>query len=305
MARPAKLGLDYFPFDVDTFEDERIEAISGEFGLKGELTVIKLLCAIYKNGYFVVWNDLFKMKLSKRLPGVSPELLEAIVQRLITWEFFNEDLYNSSGVLSSLDIQETYLEATKRRQNMPKMDYCIHDVNINYPTTGVNVDINTQTKLNKTKLNKTKLNETTTAEVKVDSLRKVMDFYEQSGFGTLAPFTIEKITKWIEDFKEVGSSEPETLIIKALKIAVDKNARNWSYVEAILRDWEKKKLLTVKDVETSQRSYQSKPRVIPKETLPDWAKDDYVPPEVTTTVDKVALQKQLDEFNKTAEEARK
>lgn len=36
------------------------------------------------------------------------------------------------------------------------------------------------------------------------------------------------------------------------------------------------------------------------ETLPDWAKDDYQPPEETSTVDKAALQRQLDEFNKTS-----
>ena len=40
MARPTKDGLDYFPLDVDVFEDEKIEAIAGEFGLKGEIAVI-------------------------------------------------------------------------------------------------------------------------------------------------------------------------------------------------------------------------------------------------------------------------
>ncbi len=55
MARPTKDGLDYFPLDVDVFEDEKIEAIAGEFGIKGELAVIKLLCAVYKKGYFIRW----------------------------------------------------------------------------------------------------------------------------------------------------------------------------------------------------------------------------------------------------------
>ncbi|MHC9533166.1 DnaD domain protein [Dellaglioa sp. L3N] len=138
----------------------------------------------------------------------------------------------------------------------------------------------------------------------VDSLRDVADFYEQNGFGTMSPFTIEKITKWIDDFKEAGSSEPEKLIIKALEISVDSNVRNWGYAEAILKGWETKKLLTVKDVEIAQKNYKGKAKstgkIIKKENLPDWAKDDYVPPEVEPTIDKVALQKQLDEFNKTA-----
>ena len=138
----------------------------------------------------------------------------------------------------------------------------------------------------------------------VGSLRDVVDFYEQNGFGIMSPFTLEKITKWIEDFKDIESPEPEKLIIKALEISVDSNVHNWGYAEAILKGWETKKLLTVKDIEIAQKNYKSKAKpmgkVIKKEHLPDWAKDDYQPPEETSTVDKAALQKQLDEFNKTS-----
>ncbi|UVQ81022.1 DUF4373 domain-containing protein [Parabacteroides distasonis] len=83
MARPNKEGLDYFPFDVDFFSDEKIGSISGEFGIKGEITAIKLLCAIYRNGYFILWNDALKMSLLRGLPGISLELLEQIVTRLV------------------------------------------------------------------------------------------------------------------------------------------------------------------------------------------------------------------------------
>jgi len=138
----------------------------------------------------------------------------------------------------------------------------------------------------------------------VDSLRDVVDFYEQNGFGIMSPFTLEKITKWIDDFKDIESPEPEKLIIKALEISVDSNVHNWGYAEAILKGWETKKLLTVKDIEIAQKNYKSKAKpmgkVIKKEHLPDWAEDDYEPPEETSTVDKAALQKQLDEFNKTS-----
>ena len=46
MARPIKNGLDYFPFDVQFFSDDKIVAVSVEYGLKGEISVVKLLCAI-------------------------------------------------------------------------------------------------------------------------------------------------------------------------------------------------------------------------------------------------------------------
>ena len=44
--RPKKKGLDYFPFAVDFFDDEKIGAISGEFGIKGEITTVKSYCGM-------------------------------------------------------------------------------------------------------------------------------------------------------------------------------------------------------------------------------------------------------------------
>ena len=118
MARPDKLGLDYFPFDIDFFEDEKIEAISGEFGLKGEMAVIRLLCAVYRNGYFIVWTEMLKMKLLKCLPGVSDELLEQIVNRLVRWGFFDKTLFDSVRVLTSKGIQRRYFNIVRRRKNI-------------------------------------------------------------------------------------------------------------------------------------------------------------------------------------------
>lgn len=115
MARPSKTGLDYFPLDIDFFDDEKITAISGEFGIKGEITAIKLLCAIYRNGYFIMWNELLKFKLLKSLPGISEQLLEGIVQRLVSWGFFDKALFDSTGVLTSQGIQRRYFNITKRR----------------------------------------------------------------------------------------------------------------------------------------------------------------------------------------------
>lgn len=127
MARPNKIGLDYFPLDVDIFDDEKMVAISGEFGIKGEITVIKLLCAIYKNGYFVLWNDLFKFKLARTLPGMSPELIESIVYRLVLWGFFDKALFDSVEVLTSKGIQKRYFEASKRRKITRDLPYLLID----------------------------------------------------------------------------------------------------------------------------------------------------------------------------------
>jgi len=168
MARPVKEGLDYFPLYVDIFEDEKIEAISGEFGIKGEIIVVKLLCAIYKKGYFILWSDLIIAQMLKRLPGISKDLLNNVVERLVLWEFFDKDLFHSAGILTSEKIQENFFEATKRRKSPKPTLYVLdkflendnsieNDVNgvnvdINTQTKGVNVDINTQSKVKESKV---------------------------------------------------------------------------------------------------------------------------------------------------------
>lgn len=108
MARPIKHGLDYFPFDVDFFSDEKLYAISGEFGIKGEITTIKLLCAVYRNGYYIEWTEMLKYKLIKELPGVSPELLDQIIKRLVKWDFFDKGLFDTASILTSRGIQRRY-----------------------------------------------------------------------------------------------------------------------------------------------------------------------------------------------------
>lgn len=127
MARPNKTGLDYFPFDVDFFADEKIAAISGEFGIKGEITVVKLLCAVYRNGYFILWNEPLKYKLLRDLPGVSSELIDQIVNRLVRWGFFDEGLFDSVKVLTSRGIQKRYFSITRRRGIQKSEEYILGD----------------------------------------------------------------------------------------------------------------------------------------------------------------------------------
>lgn len=147
MARTTKTGLDYFPFDVDFFSDEKIGAISGEFGIKGEITVVKLLCAIYRNGYFILWDEALKMKLLSGLPGISIELLEKIVNRLVKWGFFEQDLFGTARVLSSKGIQRRYFEAVKRRKPISEYPYLLINVcnnRINVRNNRINVCNNQQ-----------------------------------------------------------------------------------------------------------------------------------------------------------------
>lgn len=156
MARPKKSGLDYFPFDIDFFYDEKVVCVAGEFGLKGEICLIHLLCAVYRNGYFVEWTDTLRFKLLKELPGISAGLLQQIIEGLVRWGFFDKDLFNSAQILTSRGIQQRYFEATRRRLNPNEpFPYLLVNVDrnrVNVDKNSINVDINPQSKVNKSKL---------------------------------------------------------------------------------------------------------------------------------------------------------
>jgi hypothetical protein len=149
MARPTKEGLDYFPFEVDFNVNEKTEAIMGEFGAKGVLTTIFLFSAIYKKGYYLEWTPLVKNSLANRIDGASSKMVEQVVNRLVAYGTFDQELFNSAKVLTSLRIQTTYLEATKRRKApKPTLYWLVED-----DGCGVNVDINAQSKENESKEN--------------------------------------------------------------------------------------------------------------------------------------------------------
>lgn len=162
MARPRKTGLDYFPFDTDFFSDEKIVCIAGEFGVKGEMVAIRLLCEIYRsNGYFIKWDDALLYKLSKDITGASADLVRNVVRSLARWGFFNKDLLDSESILTSLAIQRRYFDAVKLRkideQSLVRK-YLLHpkvinslEMGINSMETKVNSRINA---LNKIKLKK-------------------------------------------------------------------------------------------------------------------------------------------------------
>lgn len=256
MARPNKQGLDYFPFDTDFFSDEKIEAISGEFGIKGEITAIKLLCAIYRNGYFILWDELLKMKLLNNLPGISSELLDRIVYRLVSWGFFDMTLFDSVKVLTSIGIQKRFFEITKRRKTEGDYPYLL----VNVCNNGVNVDRNPGSKgvnvnINPTKESKVKnIKETTTNVVAKKAVTIVPDMNEHS---------CEKIKTWRDDYDTyldlVRDAYKSILSDKALQekqqryypgvdiiLSIEKACTNYWATEA---GWKKKKSARSKDID--------------------------------------------------------
>lgn len=117
MARPQKAGIDYFPLDVDFFEDDKIALLMGEHGAMGAMVYLRLLCLIYKdNGYFYRWTDSTSALTAKRIGvGCTKDKVELIVRSCVRWSLFDNTLFDMSGVLTSVGIQRRYLSAIRER----------------------------------------------------------------------------------------------------------------------------------------------------------------------------------------------
>ena len=148
MARPSKITISNFPFDVDFFNSKIMVCIAGDFGVKGEIVTVQLLCAVYKEGYFMKWSMYQRALLVRNLPGVSSELLDQILARLLKWGFFDEDLFRSANVLTSVEIQRNYFNAIKRRTGINRNSFPFllldpeHPNNVSAYKNGVSVDNN-------------------------------------------------------------------------------------------------------------------------------------------------------------------
>lgn len=125
MARPIKQGLDYFPFNVDFFDDDKIAFVSARFQEKGEMIAIKLLCKIYKDtGYYYQWGEDEAVLFAKRVVGDSSRhtLVNDVVQELIKRDFFDKSIFDRFKILTSRGIQYRYEKICKDANRVCEID---------------------------------------------------------------------------------------------------------------------------------------------------------------------------------------
>lgn len=171
MARPHKTGIDYFPFDVDFFLDDKLQLVEGEFGIKGGYITIRLLCRIYKNGYYYKWGADECLLFAKNIgvEGVSTNNVDEVVKGLLRRGFFDETVFKSFCVLTSKGIQRRYVQATSERKEVEvNMDFWLIELpknmpktinpptnEVNRPNNPINRPINSHSKEKEIKQNKT------------------------------------------------------------------------------------------------------------------------------------------------------
>ena len=117
----------YFPLDVRFFENDKIEFIMAKFGLRGVSIVIRLLCDIYANGYYIRWDDDKCRLMSRKLGARNGQFVSQVVQGLLEIGFFDAESYTKHGILTSKSAQEVYLDYVRKckLEEIQDSDYLI------------------------------------------------------------------------------------------------------------------------------------------------------------------------------------
>ena len=120
-------GINYFPMGVNFMEENAMEVIEAKYGIKGPAIVLKLLCKIYKEGYFIRWDEeqclIFANKAGRE---VQAEEVQGIIEILFIKGILDRNSYRENGILTSENIQKVWLEATKRRKReLSELPYLI------------------------------------------------------------------------------------------------------------------------------------------------------------------------------------
>lgn len=122
MARISKPGLDYFPLDVNFFQDRKVRRISNRHHAAGIAALTSLLCLIYKEkGYYVAWNPDTLFDIAQEV-CCEEEEMQAIIDDCLSVGLFDTYIYKEYGILTSQAIQEQYhkiITDSRRKYKLP------------------------------------------------------------------------------------------------------------------------------------------------------------------------------------------
>ena len=91
-----------------------------------------------------------------------------------------------------------------------------------------------------------------------DGFGKIVEFYQEN-FGMMSSFLCDDMRQTYNEWQQ-QSKEPDLIIIKAMQIALAKNARNWKFVLGVLRQWEGK-AHTLDDAEALEAEHGNRGRI--------------------------------------------
>ncbi|OJF92815.1 Lin1244/Lin1753 domain-containing protein [Alkalibacterium sp. 20] len=298
MARPLQTGLTYFPLDVMFDQDDKIALTESDFGLEGFSVIVKLLMKIYSEGYCYHWGEK-EQKLFARKVGVDVSTVIAVVEAGLRWGLFSYALFDDYGILTSRGIQKRYFEAVSRRKDVHVIkEYVLLTekeaakyLNLNivslYPETPVErVGVTTpagSTELMSTLTTQSKVKESRVEDSKSSESESQRLETDDDDFSTLLEAYKSKIEspttqveKQLKNWLTIFNKEVITEAITRTHM----NGKSFSYLNAILTDFMRKGVKSIKDIETYDDSFKQRQQCFNKhtprqESLPKWVSSDY------------------------------
>ncbi len=179
MARPRKTGLDYFPKDVDFWDDFKVMDLLNDYGPFGVCIYDIILCQVYKNGYYL---EVPIDKLASQIIRIignrwikDKNLVLQVILHCADIGLFDHALLQQS-VITSVGIQRRYSEVTVRNkvdkskywllekqehqaalESAPVRSVSVTKTPVSATETKVNASVIPQSKVNESKVNESKV----------------------------------------------------------------------------------------------------------------------------------------------------
>lgn len=116
--RKRKYGIDFSGWDVDVFDDPKIEQLIDRMGLDGFVVFFCVCQRIYAgDGYYMPWSQEMAPGIKKALGGcVDSRFVMDVVDMCLDLGLFLSDTFAQYGVLTSRAIQRNYAAVLARRR---------------------------------------------------------------------------------------------------------------------------------------------------------------------------------------------
>lgn len=221
---------------------------------------------VAKNSNYVVMNRtaLNDKRLSWKAKGIMAYLLSMPDD----WVFYMEELQShstdgkasfQSGFKELKDCGYVERRPVREGQRIKEWETIVHEIPINPLQTDFqeveNQEVGFQEVENQpllsTDINQVLNKPNTETTATTDRSREVFNAVQQNIRFNLSPIEIETVDYWLKDY-------PYELILEAIKRAALSNKTNLRYVESILKDWQKKRLTTLAEVQRDDAAFNQK-----------------------------------------------
>ncbi|MCE7072005.1 DUF4373 domain-containing protein [Dyadobacter sp. CY327] len=115
MARPILEGLDYFPLDVDFFDEPKLLLVEEDLGMEGGYIAIRLFCWIYRDSYYAKWSNDMSVVFARRIGHqMTSEKINSVITSMLKRGLLSKRLYDDFNILTSKGIQSRWLRISQQ-----------------------------------------------------------------------------------------------------------------------------------------------------------------------------------------------